>query len=103
MGSAKKNLLKGNFSFRLLPQNVGLLYVGSFDRPFAQIKVRAMNFVCLDETFVGIIAWFVGINSYVTNRGSLHFLRGIVPLLSWNMPDLFSWINKTVPYRDISL
>lgn len=25
--------------FRLLTQNVGLLYVGNFDRPFAQIKV----------------------------------------------------------------
>lgn len=39
--------LKRRFFFRLLPQNVGLLYVGSLDRPFAQIKVRAMNFMYL--------------------------------------------------------
>lgn len=29
--------------FRLLTQNVGLLYVGNFDRPFAQIKVRSIS------------------------------------------------------------
>jgi len=27
------------FYSRLLPQNVGLLYVGGYERPFAQIKV----------------------------------------------------------------
>lgn len=39
----KEEYFKNNpfifFLYRLLPQNVGLLYVGGYERPFAQIKV----------------------------------------------------------------